>query len=197
MKLQTTEFFIKERGLRGHGLNQKLSADMACVIPAKVEEFWGKYPSFKTTNTTLSPQSRADLLQLCSKIYEKGEITNNEFMVWMVKGYIVETMGFDVNWASAAESTNQLLVSPLKGELLRQELTAGKATKFQHLAPHAIAKISSSHSKSSPKTGGFESQLMDVKFNILRFKHTARIVVLAVEVAHAQEVLLIEVKLLV
>jgi hypothetical protein len=53
---------------------------------------WGKCTSFKTTSTTLNPKTRRDLLQLYSKIYGKIEVTNNEFMTWLVKGYIAEYM---------------------------------------------------------------------------------------------------------
>jgi hypothetical protein len=42
LRLQTTEFFKKERGLSGLGLNPKLPSDMACVAIEKLEEVWGK-----------------------------------------------------------------------------------------------------------------------------------------------------------
>jgi hypothetical protein len=48
LKLQTPEFFVKERGLSGKGLNPKLAVDMACVTPEKLEEVWGKRSSFKS-----------------------------------------------------------------------------------------------------------------------------------------------------
>ncbi len=34
-------------------------------------------------------------------------ITNNKFMSWVVKGYIVEVKGWDVNWVRATMSTTK------------------------------------------------------------------------------------------
>jgi hypothetical protein len=123
LKCQTHSFFVNERGLCGTGLNPKLSADMVVVIADKVEEIWGKCSAFKTT-MTLSPETRKELLHLYSKIYGKVEVTNNEFMAWVVKGYIAEQMGLSVNWASAAASTSFTLASRLEGELLKRDLAS-------------------------------------------------------------------------
>jgi hypothetical protein len=71
--------------------------DMACVTAEKVEEVWGKCNLFKTTNTMLNPDSRRELLLLYTKIYGKGDVTNNKFMTWVVKGFIAENMGFEVD----------------------------------------------------------------------------------------------------
>ena len=46
------------------------------------------------------------------------DVTNNELMVWIVKGYIADQMGLDVNWAIAAASTALILASRIEGELL-------------------------------------------------------------------------------
>jgi hypothetical protein len=62
LKLQTHDFFVKERGLCGVGMNPKLPSDMACVTSEKIEEVWKKCYSFKTSNTTLKPESRLGLL---------------------------------------------------------------------------------------------------------------------------------------
>ena len=105
LKTQSADFFINERGLSGSGLNPKLASDMSCVTPETIEEIWGKCIAFKTTNTTLKPETRKELLQLYFKIYGKMEVTNKEFMAWVVKGYIAEQMGFEVDWASTAAST--------------------------------------------------------------------------------------------
>jgi hypothetical protein len=97
LKTQSVDFFIKRRGLYGSGLNPKLASDMSCITPEKIEEIWGKCVAFKTTNTTLNPEIRKELLQLYFKIYGKMEVTNKEFMTWVVKGYIAEQMGFEVD----------------------------------------------------------------------------------------------------
>ena len=97
LKTQSADFFINKRGLSGSGLNPKLASDMSCVTPEKIEDIWGKCVAFKTMNTTLKPETRKELLQLYSKIYGKTEVTNKEFMAWVVKGYIAEQMGFEVD----------------------------------------------------------------------------------------------------
>ena len=53
---------MAERGLSGIGLNPKLPSVMACVTIEKIEEVWGKCSSFKTTNTSLNPTIREELL---------------------------------------------------------------------------------------------------------------------------------------
>jgi hypothetical protein len=59
---------------------------MAFVIAEKIEEIWGKCTGFKVTSTTLKSEIRRELLILYYKIYGKREVTNKEFMVWMIKG---------------------------------------------------------------------------------------------------------------
>ncbi len=39
------------------------------------------------------------------QIYGLAVITNNEFMMWLVKGYITELKGHFVNWALIVPST--------------------------------------------------------------------------------------------
>ena len=95
---------------------------MVYVTAYQIEKVWGKCTSFKTTNTTLKSKSRSELMQLYSKIYGKMDVTNNEFMAWVVKGYIEEQMGLDVDWASAVASTALILASRIEGELLRRDL---------------------------------------------------------------------------
>jgi hypothetical protein len=149
LKLQTHDFFMKERGLCGLGLNPKLPSDMACVTSENIEEVWRKCSSFKTSNTNLKLESRLDLLQLYAKIYGKPEVTNNEFMVWVVKGYIAKSLDLEVDWATAAASTTQILASRLEGELPKWELTSKEVAELHRLAPWVVAKQSGFHSKSS------------------------------------------------
>jgi hypothetical protein len=53
-------------------------------------------------------------------------------MVWVVKSYIAERLGLQVDWATAAASTTQILVSWLEGELLKHEFILEEAAKLQH-----------------------------------------------------------------
>ena len=135
LKTQFADFFVNERGLSGLGLNPKLASDMSYVTPEKIEDIWGKCVAFKTTNTTLKPKTRKELLQLYSKIYGKMEVTNKEFMAWVVKGYIAEQMGFEVDWASTAASTTVVQASRLEGELLKCNLSEEEAAEILRLVP--------------------------------------------------------------
>ena len=114
---QTRSFFINERGLCSSGLNPKLPVDTAVVIAKKVEEIWWKCSQFKTTNTTLDPQTHKDLLHMYFKRYGKVDMTNNKFMAWLVKGYIAERMGLPVDWATAVASKSLTLASRLEREI--------------------------------------------------------------------------------
>jgi hypothetical protein len=52
-------------------------------------------------NTKLHQNMKKDLC-LCSQLYGTSTITNNEFMSWMVKGYIAQCKSIDINWVKAA-----------------------------------------------------------------------------------------------
>jgi hypothetical protein len=169
---------------------------MACVTIEKVEEVWGKCSAFKTTNTTLNPETRSELLQLYTKIYGKMEVTNNEFMTWVVKGYIAEVMGFEVDWATTAASKALVHASRVEGELMRRDLSTDEAAELLRLAPHAILKQSPSQSKSS---GLMSMGPSDRKGTCSRFKAFPLGGVpemITTEVADVEEVLLLEEELL-
>jgi hypothetical protein len=63
-----------------------------------VEVFGLLYEGFKTTNLNLHPKMRKDLLRLYWKVYGTNQVTNNKFMIWFMKGYIVQKKGEKVNW---------------------------------------------------------------------------------------------------
>lgn len=193
LKTQTAEFFIKERGLCGSGLNPKLASDMACVTPEKIEEIWGKCTAFKTTNTTLNPERRKELLHLYSRIYGKTEVTNKEFMAWVVKGSIAEGMGFEVDWASAAASTAVVQSSRLEGELLKRDLSEEEAQELLRLSP-GISKPSGSSFNHS----GRSAALSEPKVEPIQGKTAASFLpqISAMDVAAAEEVLRAEEELL-
>jgi len=57
------------------------------------KRFFGKMSKFKTTNSNLHLETQ--------KKYGTTKPSNNELMSWVVKGYIVEVKGFEINWAKA------------------------------------------------------------------------------------------------
>jgi hypothetical protein len=51
-----------------------------------VEAFWPCSNKFKTTN---SPRKKGGFSEALLQVYGIDQITNNEFMIWFVKGFIV------------------------------------------------------------------------------------------------------------
>jgi hypothetical protein len=105
---QTEEFFRSVRHLPNEGLNPKLDLTLDHVTEADIAEvFGGKgVKPFKATNVMLHPATKSALLSLCWKIYGTAVLANNEFMAWIVKGFVAEQKGdVKINWAVAAAST--------------------------------------------------------------------------------------------
>ena len=138
LRSQILEFFTKERGLCGQGLNPKLAIDMVFITVEKIEEIWEKCISFKVTSTTLKPETQRELLDLYYKIYGKREVMNKEFMV---KSYIVEQMDHYVDWASVVATTSNLVASRLEGDLLKYNLSSHEVVELFCLAPTSIFEV--------------------------------------------------------
>jgi hypothetical protein len=105
---QTEEFFRSVRHLPNECLNPKLDLTLDHVTEADIAEvFGGKgVKPFKATNVMLHPATKSALLSLCWKIYGTAILANNEFMAWIVKGFVVKQKGdVKINWAVAAAST--------------------------------------------------------------------------------------------
>jgi hypothetical protein len=106
--------------LNGTCLNPKFDLTLKEVCEADIEEVFGKMAKFKTTNIQLHVNTKKKLLELCCKIYGTSIVTNNKFMSWMVKGYIAQAKGYNVNWARAValiakENEPILVVKKMKG----------------------------------------------------------------------------------
>ncbi len=61
--------------------------------------------SFKSINPYLHIDTKRMLVKFHWQIYGLAVITNNEFMMWLVKGYITKLKGHFVNWALVVAST--------------------------------------------------------------------------------------------
>ena len=90
-----------------------------------MEEIFGKGGKFRTTNTKLHLGTRIELIDLYDKIYGTCHVTNNEFMEWQVKGYIVVLCGQHVNWAEAAAATARSKLDCAQHQLLRLDAEGG------------------------------------------------------------------------
>jgi hypothetical protein len=59
------------------------------------------------TNTQLHLDNKKELLNLCSQICGMSNVTNHEFMSWVVKGNIGRMKGYNVNWVQTATSSTK------------------------------------------------------------------------------------------
>lgn len=98
--------------------------------------FSGKSPSSKPPIASYTLKPKKKLTSLYAKIYETPHVTNNEFMSWVVKGYIVGVKGHNSNWAKVdacitrekaqKELTKKLQKTSMKLEL--SNLSEGKVS---------------------------------------------------------------------
>jgi hypothetical protein len=140
LREQTVEFFVKVRGLGNNGMNPKFAADTAGVSAEDLEEVWGKVSSYRTTNTSLHPDTRRELISLYAKIYGTEDVTNNEFMLWVVKGFILECKGEMVDWATAAASTAKEKADRCQREL--EKSSAGNSSGCNSLGGAGVSGAS-------------------------------------------------------
>ena len=106
-RLQTAEFFAQVRHLNNSGVNPRDQKGRVWEIVTQemIQEVFGKDGKMKTTSPHLDPSSRRAMLRIYWQIFGTADVTNNEFGTWLVKGYIAQEMGEDVDWAAAAAAT--------------------------------------------------------------------------------------------
>jgi hypothetical protein len=103
---QIVGYFATVRELPSTDLNPKFGITNGHVTTFDIAKmFESKYSSFKTTNPYLHVDTKKAFVKLYWKIYGSIIITNIEFMLWIVKGYIAKLKGHLVNWAMATVST--------------------------------------------------------------------------------------------
>ncbi len=64
--------------------------------------------------------TKKELLDLCSQICGMSNVTIHEFMSWVVKGYIGQMKGYNVNWVQMATSTTKEKAHSLGVENLKK-----------------------------------------------------------------------------
>ncbi len=89
------------------------------VIDEDIIEVFGESQVFKTTNSDLDLNIRLELLCFYSQCYGTTNVTNNEFYLWFVKGYIAQKKGININWAKTTTSTT-------REKLRKEEITKWK-----------------------------------------------------------------------
>jgi hypothetical protein len=61
--------------------------------------------NLKLTNSLLHLETKQDLKRFHWQIYGVPILTNNDFMLWLVKRYIAQEKGLKVNWAKVTTFT--------------------------------------------------------------------------------------------
>jgi hypothetical protein len=116
-------------------LNPKCDIIVKKVSEANIKEVFGKVAKFKTTNIQLHVNIKKDLLHLCSLIYGMSNVTNNELMSWVVKGYITQMKVCNVNWAKEIAST----VKEKAHRLVIKKLRNGKSLYVSRLSLREVS----------------------------------------------------------
>jgi hypothetical protein len=94
---QTEKFCVNVRKFNGDEMNPRLDLTSKHVYEVDLEEVFEKVTKFRTTNNKLHPKMKKKFISLYTKIYGTPHATNNEFMSWVVKGYIVGVKGHNIN----------------------------------------------------------------------------------------------------
>lgn len=103
--LQTIQYFQDVRKLCAEGLDPKSKSIDEYVTHGDKVKLFGNPHKFKSNYADLPSEVSKGLLDLFWRIYGHAHVPNNEYMAWVVKGFIAEKKGHVVNWASAAVTT--------------------------------------------------------------------------------------------
>jgi uncharacterized protein YycO len=79
------------------GLDPKHELTVEHVTIIDIASFFGNVKTFKTTNLLFPLDIRKEMETLYWKINGTNHITNNELMVWFVKGWIANRMNIQLN----------------------------------------------------------------------------------------------------
>ncbi len=123
LSLQIEEFFDVVRHLNNKRFNPRIELTFEHVSEIDIDEVFGplKQPKYKYTNSTLHPNIIKGLVRLCWQIYGTFVITNNDFASWVVKGFIAQKKGVNVNWATIVAWTEKEEACKLKAMALKFE----------------------------------------------------------------------------
>jgi hypothetical protein len=128
--LQIEEYFHTVRGLPNQGLNPYNDSNEFPMKENDLIELFGQKRVFRTTNPNLDPVHLQGLKKLYWQCYGTDHVSNNEFQLWFVKGFIVDRRGEKLNWCAAAARTSRernrrlLLAKARSGEIGMSELSS-------------------------------------------------------------------------
>ncbi len=95
------------RKLSAKGLNPKGDITDVHVTTTDVAHVFSSVQKFKSTSSMLTKDHRKQLENLYLDIHGISHITNNEFYLWLVKGWIDESKGHPMNWVEVVATTVQ------------------------------------------------------------------------------------------
>jgi hypothetical protein len=97
-KNQTKKYFKIVRKLNNEGLNPRANISTQLVSDVNIAKVFGPCTNgYKTTNPHLHPKTKKDLMRFYWQVYGTNQVTNNELMIWFVKGYITQEKGHKIN----------------------------------------------------------------------------------------------------
>jgi hypothetical protein len=86
-------------------LNPKTKFINVHVYEEDLLEVFGPKCSLKLTNPLLHVEKKLKLKRLHWQIYGVPTLNNNDFMLWLMKGYITQEKCYEINWAKTIAST--------------------------------------------------------------------------------------------
>jgi hypothetical protein len=90
--------------LNNSSLNPKTQITSKLLIDADIMEMFGEAKVLMTTNLALDPTMKLEMLHLYVQCYGHNNVTNIEFYLWFVKGYIAQEKSININWANVVAS---------------------------------------------------------------------------------------------
>jgi hypothetical protein len=95
--VQTKEYFSIVKKLHNKGLNPKTYLTTMHVCDEDLIKVFGPKCSYKFTNPFIHVDTKCELKTLHWQIYGSTTPTNNDFMLWLVRGYIAQEKGVKIN----------------------------------------------------------------------------------------------------
>lgn len=107
LQIPRCQVFKEVRKLSAKGLNPKGDITDVHVTTTDVAHVFSSVQKFKSTSSMLTKDHRKQLENLYLDIHGISHITNNEFYLWLVKGWIDESKGHPMNWVEVVATTVQ------------------------------------------------------------------------------------------
>jgi hypothetical protein len=98
------KYFSIVRKLYNKSLNPKINLTNVHVCDEDLMEVFGLNCSYKLINPFIHVDIKCELKKLHWQIYGSTTPTNNDFVLWFMKGYIAQKKGIKINWEKTTTS---------------------------------------------------------------------------------------------